>query len=165
MKRFGWVHRKCIHLIDLLFLLYSRPTSPLCFILYCIRNLAFYSAFKAEAARQMNVWEGFNGHKAQGIPACGRQLRQAARRGTRDAFTTNLCSFSPTFFPKKPSRQSPPPLMYPSPGLLHVTAAVNTFLPQDVPAYLSLWCVNYNYFRCKGKGDEVSSIFWLGGPG
>lgn len=113
MKRFGWVHRKCIHLIDLLFLLYSRPTSPLCFILYCVRNLVFYSAFKAKAARQMNVREGFDGYKAQGIPACSWQLCQAARRGTRDTFPTNLRSFSLQSSPKSHLGCLPPNIPIP----------------------------------------------------
>lgn len=93
MKRFGWVHGKCVNLIDLLFLPYSRPTSPLCFILCCTRKQVFYSFFKAEAARQMNIQEGFNGYKAHRSPVCSRQLCQAAQGGTRDAFTIDFCSF------------------------------------------------------------------------
>lgn len=96
------------------------------------------------------------------LRAAGSSARQPGE--ARGMHSPRTGARLPYALPQK-SISAASPVICPSLGWLHVTAAVKTFLPQDVPAYLSLWCVNYNYFRCKGKGDEVSSIFRLGGPG
>lgn len=98
----------------------------------------------------MSIQEGFNGHKAHGIAACSRQPGEA--RGMH-----------PFCCPQK-AHLAASLLMHHSPGADPRDGCSECFPAMRCSERLSPWCVNYNYFWCEGKGDEVSRV-WRAGLG